>query len=451
MAISIRNLFGRFRPAAPSRAVVSDRILNDEAALKFIGFGFDFSQAAFDDILENLRRTMAIRARPQASDRQYLDGLKDALMASCRAALLETGAHAVRIGISGGLDSRLLYSAYRELLPADRIFTYTIGYPGQYDYEYVRQLGGGFFLNHHLLDTRDITWNLEEEVLHKSKLSSPGSYSARRHMLSHLNEAGAPAHNVHGFLGDTLVGGTKPDSHLPVVSWDDAKARFIKKNNRFKMQKHLLPKDVSALLPPEPQPVSGLDQYDLLDFGLRQHQRILPNSSKKPMMITPLADDRWMTAIMARDNLAEREHHYFQFLKEWAPDVFAEVVTHNIDSREQHQIFRRDLTGAAATALRETPHLNRDGTTYYAPLTSKGGNPLSGRQFCERAEYSNNPSFRQMVDTATAGLRRRSLLADAFLSQTIAAFEAGELTAADQMLGLVSLEINIRAGTLLRG
>lgn len=394
---------------------------------------------------------MAIPAQPKISDRRYLDELKNALITSCRSALSETGAEAVRIGISGGLDSRLLYSAYRELLPADRIFTYTIGYPGQFDYEYARQLGGGFLPNHHLLDSRDIVWNFEEEVRHKSSKSNPGTYSARRHMLSRLDAAGAPAHNVHGFIGDTLVGGTKPNNDVPVSSWDDAKARFIKKNDRFKMQRHLRPEGIEALLPPEPRPFGGLDQYDLLDLGLRQHQRILPNSSKTSTTIAPFADSRWMTAIMARDNLAEREHYYFQFLKEWAPDVFAEVVTHNINSREQHKIFRRDLTSAAATALRNTPPLNRDGTTYYAPLTSKGGTPLTGRQFCERAEYSNNPSFRQMVDTAIAGLGRRSLLADSFVSQTLAAFEAGELTAAEQMLGLVSLEINIRAGTLLQG
>src|SRR5690606_38742240 len=145
----------------------------------------------------------------------------------------------VRIGLTGGLDSRLLYGALREIYDPSRIIPYTLGYPGQYDYEFVKKYGGQFLENHIFMDTREISWRLETESEKRRTLGNPGRYNPRSILCRMLSDHNVSEYNVHGFMGGPLTGATKPEVSRAVESWDDAVRRFLKKNDRFNLQQVL--------------------------------------------------------------------------------------------------------------------------------------------------------------------------------------------------------------------
>src|SRR5690606_22123161 len=125
-----------------SNSIINNKLLESESAVKFLCYGFDFDESRFNEVLGMLEETMCknvITPLDYYSDEEYIDILESALLNSIEEALNEANTNEVRIGITGGLDSRLLFSGLREILPEENIYTFTLGYPGQYDYEFARK------------------------------------------------------------------------------------------------------------------------------------------------------------------------------------------------------------------------------------------------------------------------------------------------------------------------
>jgi hypothetical protein len=431
-------------------------LLNNIPGVQFLSFGFSFEQNSFEKTIGRLSRIMSSKSQQSIPSSKvkpkpdHVEILKEALIRSTRRAIESSGANDVRMGITGGIDSRLLYSAVREILPSECIFTYTLGYRGQYDYEYALEYSHGFLPNHRFFETKTIEWDIWEEIDHKRRASRPTAYSAKRHLYDYMtSQLGAPTYNIHGFTGDTLVGATKPDNQIPIKSWNDAVQRFIKKNDRFKLQDVFLNHiDLLELMPNNPKlAIDGLDDYDLLDFGLRQYQRILGvDSRNSPKTIIPYTDEIWISAVLSVGKIHEREGLYYDFLARWAPDIFSEIVNSQILSRAQHQQFRERIMNDAVQNINNLNLKNTDGSPYRQQVTTTSGRALPGRQFCEYAEYYNSPSFKQMVDVVLTRLRARKLIPHRYLDDTYTGFVNGDLSSASKIKGLVSYELNLSAG-----
>src|SRR5690606_36145041 len=147
------------RPPSRDRAVVaaiSQKVLRNRDAVMYLALGLTYRQERFDEVVGMIDDFV----RPPTKEEDAPLPLREALVESVRETLAAVGFPDVRIGITGGMDSRLLYAALRQIYEPDRITPYTFGYPGQYDYEFVKRYGGRFLHNHVMLDTREIRWSL---------------------------------------------------------------------------------------------------------------------------------------------------------------------------------------------------------------------------------------------------------------------------------------------------
>lgn len=420
---------------------IHPRLLESRDALSFLLLGFSVSRERFSEVVDMLDDFM----QPAEAGTDELS-LKVALTQSVQDAMASAGNPDVKIGITGGLDSRLLYAALLQFYDPARVTPYTLGYPGQYDYEYIKRHSKLFPEDHILIDTRDITWDLEVEIQKARTRAVPSTYSPKSIMHTILSGRGAPAHNIHGFMGDPLIGGTRPSGSGSVDSWGDAVQRFIKKNDRFSMQQPLAGvADARSLLPDRPQKsVRNLDDYELLDFGLRQFQRIMPNV--KSTSITPYTNKKWISAIVGIGDATRRDVEYFQLLRREFPDYFPELGEFDIRRRAEHAKFRSDFMEDRLRSLKD--QRNPDGTRFVPQVLNGRGRVVPGRQFCEYSDYHNNPSFRNFLDGLYHSSRERGLFSDRFLNDVRTRFLNGSKAATDQMQGLMSLELNIRAGTI---
>src|SRR5690606_34582036 len=152
--------------------------------------------------------------------------------------------------------------------------------------------------------------------------------------------------------------------------------------------------DVSTLMPKKPtMTVYNFDDYDLLDAGLRQFQRILRDTGEKSKTITPYTNGKWIGALDALGDTVGRERADYELARREFARFFPELDEFNIVSREQHKKFREAVMIESMERLREAR--NADGSPFVPQILSDRGHVLAGRQFCEFSEYHNNPSFRQ--------------------------------------------------------
>lgn len=129
------------------------------------------------------------------------------------------------VPISGGLDSRLILGALLELMPAEKLHTYTFGIPGTYDYDL------GCLIAKHA-GTRHLALPLDGISYHKSEMLDFARRSKRQAMLFYhppvreLTQRYGNATIWSGYVGDAVVG-----SHLhtpPSASLLEAKRVHIK-------------------------------------------------------------------------------------------------------------------------------------------------------------------------------------------------------------------------------
>lgn len=441
---------GSARPPAEELQAIGRGSLG-ESATKFLALGFDFHLDKFDSAIEELAEKSAPpnrkpRHRLALDRRGHVVEMKDAIMASVGDLIEAGGQDRVSIGVTGGLDSRLIHAALRHVLPADRIFPFTFGYPGQYDFEFVKTWISDILPGHHYVETREIGWSLEAEILERKTLGAPGAYSSKPRLMEILYRRDAPRRCFHGFMGDTLLGSARMDNGETRQSWEIVTSQFLLINDRWHLQDLFSGVDLKQYLPPRPAAeISGMDDYAILDFGLRQRQRILTRPGD---VLTPYADERWIRALLSIENLNARQECYFDFIRDFAPDMFPEIVEFGIASRKEHDEFRSGFTRAADMALIERRLKNDDGADYFRQLRSDGGGYLHGRQFCDRAEYSNSPGFAGFIDESLDSLRGRAVFPALFLDRVWENFIGGSKRACEQVKGLVSFEVCLRAGVL---
>jgi len=129
------------------------------------------------------------------------------------------------VPISGGLDSRLILGALLELMPAQKLHTYTFGIPGTYDYDL------GCLIAKHA-GTKHLALPLDGISYHKAEMLDFARRSQRQAMLFYhppvreLVQRYTDAVIWSGYVGDAVVG-----SHLhtpPSETLIEAKRIHIK-------------------------------------------------------------------------------------------------------------------------------------------------------------------------------------------------------------------------------
>lgn len=424
-------------------------ILKNEKAIKLLCFGCDFGNEIFIQTLRDLEK--AIGSSGSGASSNTVEDLEHALIDSVSEALQEYNLSRVRVGISGGLDSRLLYGAIKRLFPEESIYTFTSGQPGHYDYEFINKykIGGK---NHKFVDLRDIVWDIGNEVAAIKEYGYAETYRPDAAYRKALDND-MSTYFVHGFPGEFLTGYFDPFYSEGKVceSWELAVDTFVKKNNFYTLQEIFDGIDLTKFVPDDPKiTIPGLNMYNQLDFGLRICQRHFTlKMLKKEKCITPYTNPKWYKALLSVQDISKRNELFFRLIGDKFSDVFPEVVEEKITNRIEHNDFRKRLTQEASEALVSASCKNKDGSEFKLQVKTKKGTFLPGRQFCEYAQYYNNKSFKDFVDELFSGLRKRKIFSKGFLLQVFSDFLSGEYDAARKIKGLLHLELNLRAGTIV--
>jgi hypothetical protein len=388
-------------PVAASLDFISSQSLRtDERFLQFLAFGMivDLGRArsAVARYAENQRAM-----RPSLLDVDWptlappacfdvFARILDTIVRDCLDAA--DPARPLTMGVSGGLDSRLLFHFVRQHRRRPITFTF----PRANDDAVVRALTSHIQDEDHIF-LENYPWSLED------------FYDAftRESDLGFLNRAAAGIAmdrmypdriEIHGFLGEALAGNFLTGDNP--ADWQSALARFAQLNNPFRFQE-LLP--VQSLLPDAP--LINADDLDLdiqAYLGFRQELRIKPSRDPADARyIFPYADSRWAGLWLNRpreDRVGQSL--YVAFIRSLgAPEFF-------------------DLPG-------------------YSSSTKKG---------IKREKKKRIPPVRHLppplfAETAIERLRRRNVFAPGFLDRA-AADDASRFN----RLGLIATEIAIGAG-----
>lgn len=178
------------------------------------------------------------------------------------------------VPLSGGWDSRVILGALLERVDKKSIETVTYGVPGQLDYEIPKKIAHWADIKHHAIDLNHVPfkWKL---MLDEAK-NSPWTYMPDCYFNKiariHLN-SDHRAIVWSGFLGDPLFG-----SHLTIFEnkTELALNEYLESQVRVNQFSYwdTFNDETSELF--DVQNKSKLNNIDLFDIGIRQHNCIYP-------------------------------------------------------------------------------------------------------------------------------------------------------------------------------
>ena len=212
---------------------------------------------------------------------------------------LTAGASAVVIPLTGGRDSRALLGAALHVFPNRQIHCVTFGPAGSADVEGARVACKSARVSHEVIDPDTFEWDLDlvtadiRRPLDARSGVPPIDGVVAFGTLARTIPPGLPV--LSGFLGDATIG-----SHLLGEASGEDHARALE----------LFYSQNSAVLQERPDAVfyefliaheqlrqswPALTNFDLLDLGFRQRQRIRPSvSSTFETAVRPYEDPRWI-------------------------------------------------------------------------------------------------------------------------------------------------------------
>lgn len=350
------------------------------------------------------------------------------LGSSLDAALDGDAASRVSLGLTGGFDSRPMLLA--ALDAGLRPYLYTFGQAGLVDFDLVSFLTERLSLGVHVIDTSTMTWSLEE-LEEDAATTSDLPLSPRGIVANIVTRAIGPRRDLHGYLNGALTGNTRSKSATPGSAIDE----FVHKNNPFKLHA-VAPPDRAPLRDLVADTAPSLDDYSRLDLGFRQAQRIRLPAARGARPVFPYESAEWVGYWLTRGVEAVREQRrWIRFIGTLDADVFPDLDGLEYEPGRLRRDRLRRIYGHGATPPMVSPP--RDGIVLPR-------NPTT--HFCAYSCYRNNASFRRVVDTSLARLRRRRIFPWRLERHIIRRFHAGEAKSADQLKGLVSIDIAIAAG-----
>ena len=223
-------------------------------------------------------------------------------------------AHKLLIPCGGGMDSRVLLGAARDVVDCSRIELVTYGADGQLDYRIGKKVAELSGLTHHEVNLFDLNWTelikhydgegwYIEKVLNKFGLFDLDNYIT-----------------LIGFMGDPSTG-----SHLQSKKLSKSKALeiFDQKNVFTKGSRQVKLENLNNLSEFDHFDDSLLSYYEQLDFSVRQSsyiKNIFPNHQN---VFFPFATIEWLSVTL---NLCherrQKQDWYHCFVQSAYPDLF---------------------------------------------------------------------------------------------------------------------------------
>lgn len=353
------------------------------------------------------------------------------------------GVDEICLPLSAGLDSRALLGAALEVLPADRICAFTLGHPGTEDFDRARDFTRDILPRHFKFDSIVQGWDTTKRVAQVARRPNDavtgigefaGIGSVELHALKRLPQ-------LKGFLGDALSGKKLPNSLSG--RWVDAVHGYAQRYRAHKGPLAVTPADYDPLTALPDEPFGGgarmlLD--DQVQFVFRQEQHIrqsfanLPGPhSKLAHPIFPFDDPRWVRSfLLLPTQLRLQQPFYRHFLANAFPKIFP------------------DLRDWRSVQILKAPPPRREAPAPTAETAQAGDTAKSSKSHIDFGTmYERDSSFRSFCRENLTDLMQRKLVDWVDLDGVLYHAENGWAGDLGRILyGLVSLEINLKAGRL---
>lgn len=404
--------------------------MTDESLNSFLKLGY------FLDYQSSFRLDLSNVSRTRYSDWSEDDLVEHGswLLRRIIATRFESGRDVV-VPVSGGLDSRAILASLIELMPAEKIRTYTFGTPGTLDYELgnrvCRQAG-----------TRHTPFPLDQHEYSEAELLDVSRRIDYQTVLFHhppvheLDKRYEGAAIWSGFIGDVFAG-----SHLPVApakGIDEAKVKFMGKN-RFVKSIELGNLPDEALYPLIEFSGHGVGQLTLEELLLienRYGKSIAPHLLIQGHdYVVPFIDQEWVDFMFS---LPDEHRHglklWHGILHASFPALMRVGVKGNFGLPLTAGPLRRLIRRAAYSGRRRALRLR-----------GRSWNPfLNYMDF--NAAIRSRADLRRVIRSNVLGLRERSLLPWIDVEEIWQAHISGRGNHADALLILASLELHMKAG-----
>jgi hypothetical protein len=337
------------------------------------------------------------------------------------------------MGLSSGFDSRAILGSLRRL--GLKPLTFTFGQIGSSDFDLVKILSEREKLETSFFDTSEMEWSLAE--LEAFAHYAPSFVLTPRAAINRsLNQVSELRDEINGWLGDALTNGVPKE--VLELSWKDCLPVFCRISNRFSLQCFLPEEEVLASLPQEPLiDVSRISTVDQLAIGFGEWQRFRPIDRPNVKHILPFAQPEWIGFWLNRTPEERLEQSLW-------------INLHL--SNDGGEFF--ELQGHPSLTKDEAVELK--GRYLYGDGASPGAVDLSQTQkmlpakhsthFCAYTCYSNNPAFRNVVETSLARLRKRGIFANDFIDAVVRHFHARSPFVDRMLEGLLNVDIKLEIG-----
>jgi hypothetical protein len=421
----------RWRRKRGAKKAARNLDLANRAICDFLHYAFIPSRAAAERKAIWYRKLLADDGVPGFSgpDSRGAQSLLETIVAEQAAKFPDSRIIAT---VTAGFDARAIFSALLNVTGPERLTAYTVGAPGNADFDraafFTEDLGV-----EHILQRTDYAEFSTEASLDSLRHLPPGlpkPISRPRLNQRDARLTGLPF--THGFMGETIAG-----SHLKgrePRNFEEAIERFISWNRKSFIPTAL---DPAVLLPAWYDPRHALPRRELMPRSLmsfedqldlcyeqEQYTRLMSASQYTPdelrrftaagkkapsaPRIIPLADPRWQRSFLKLNHEDRRGGRFYKsFLKECYPHVFKDLV----NPEDPRWAKRNRLTN------------------------------FNWAQY-----WKENTSFRYAALAMFESLRRRKIWFDPMIAAELA---DKEVQGASRIIrGLCSLELNIRAGVL---
>ncbi len=325
------------------------------------------------------------------------------------------------LGVSAGFDSRAILYGLQQLHITPRLYTY--GTPGNFDFDFIRALATRNNLAVEFFDYSQCAWSV---AAHEAHVREENNIPANLQVLARSAVAETFPHHaeLHGYFNDGIT--TAQRRHPRWSRWSTAVSDFVARNNPFALQE-LVPDGVTqSLISSRPLAPSAQMRFAMqLSFGYRQWQKISPSSTPDRRIITPFVNDQWVGYWLSQDTA----------------HIKGQVAWINFLRRLEDPLFF-DLDGKAGYTRAQLLTLN-------AKAIYPGGVPhQTHRGFSFTRCYTDNPSFRSLVDEGVSRLRSRRVLYKSFIDNTVAAFPDGGRKSEQRMNLLIKLDAALESGRI---
>ena len=416
-------------------------LARDDKFLQFLAFGAFFSQPAAQNAITWF---CDCKSRWIASGRESDWGqmnreekyrFMDSLLVEFTKELTNDIPHDSRLwlGLSSGLDSRLLHYSLRKA--GVHFKTYTFGQIGDLDFDLSQILSERMGFATTFFDTSEIRWDLDwyDQV---TALVRDHPLSPRVVTAQLLRKKEGLYIDIHGYLNDSVTG--KRATAEPNNNWPAAKNVFCSNNDTFEFQQFFRRKSFLQHLPDTPHVDHEQLTYDQqLYLGYRQAQRIRPKDYAGMSHICPFEDWRWVGFWLNR-NIPELLHQA----------LYIDFIT-NLEAEEFFELQAIRKHGKPITMKERIAFVYGQCAENLEKQSKYIGKVLPDKptgHFNPFACYQNNKSFRKFVDNTITRTKQRGVFRQGFVDNAMNKFISGDKRSFRNINGIISTDIAIETG-----